>query len=202
MVLVFVYLATGPNAVAKLGKAAVIGAVALAALWLIPVGERLVDLFPFLGPPDLYRERLFDNAILVIRRSPWFGSIDYMSTPEMQMMIQGEGIIDIVNTYLQVALKSGLVGLGLFVGFFVTILIGLRRVLKFEVVRELGFDASIRASIATLVAMLVEIGTVSSVDFIPYVYWSFAGLWVALIRIAYRERATVMRAVRASRVPA
>lgn len=34
-------------------------------------------------------------------------------------MIQGQGIIDIVNTTINVALQVGLVGLTLFVAFFV-----------------------------------------------------------------------------------
>ena len=53
----------------------------------------------------------------------------------MVAMMQGEHIIDIVNTYLEIALRSGLVGLSLFVGVFATILLRLRRVLKFRGVR-------------------------------------------------------------------
>jgi O-antigen ligase len=204
MVLILVYLATSPNAVANLARFAVIGAIVLLPLLFTPVGNWLLDLLPFIGSIDAgtvtYRQHLFDNAILVIERNLWFGSSDYLLTPEMREMVQGEQIIDIVNTYLEIALDSGLVGLGFFLGFFATILIGLWRVLKFEVIRDLGFGAYIRASMATLVAMLVTIATVSSIDFIPLVYWSFAGLCVALIRIAYRERAAVARAAVASQV--
>lgn len=41
-----------------------------------------------------------DNSWIVIQRNPLFGSFDFRNTPEMQSMIQGEGIIDIVNTYI------------------------------------------------------------------------------------------------------
>src|SRR5262249_21912246 len=109
----------------------------------------------------------------------------------MQRLLQGEGIIDIVNTYLRVALNAGLVGLGLFCGFFVTILIGLRRVLKMKAVRNTQLHTCARASIAVLIAMLFTIFTVSSTSFIPYVYWSFSGLCVALIRIAQKERSSM-----------
>jgi hypothetical protein len=102
---------------------------------------------------------------------------------------------------LVVMLRSGLIGLSLFLGFFATILIGLRRVAKIDAVQDLGFSVFVRASVATLLAILVTIGTVSSVSFIPYVYWSFAGLCVALIRIAYRQRAAVARASYARQVP-
>ena len=193
MVLVLLYLATGRSAVANLGVFAVIGVVALGLLSLTPAGDRLFDLLPFIGSADVgsvtYRERLFTHAMIVIKRNPWFGSPDYLSTPEMKEMMQGQGIIDVVNTYLDIALSYGLVGLGLFLSFFGSILIGLRRVSQ-----QGGFNASARALIATLVAILVTIATVSSVDFIPYVYWSIAGLSVALIRIAYNERALHMGA--------
>lgn len=205
IVLILIYLGTGRNAVANLGLFAVIGAVALVFLLLTPIGDRLLDLLPFMGSVDgsvTYRERLFVNAMKVIERNPWLGSADYLSTPEMKEMIQGQQIIDIVNTYLGVALNSGLVGLGLFFGFFGSILIGLRRVLKIAAVRQNGFSAGARALMATLVAILVTIATVSSVDFVPYVYWSIAGLAVALIRIAYREKAAVARASHVNRVPA
>ena len=204
VVLVLAYLATGPNAVANVGTFAMIGAVALMAFLMTSPGSQLLDFLPFIGSVDAgsvdYRQRLFENAVQVIERNPWLGSADYLSTPEMQEMIQGQGIIDIVNTYLRVALNSGLVGLGLFLGFFTTILIGLRRVVKLNAVRDIGFSAYARASMATLIAILVTIGTVSSVEFIPYVYWSFAGLCVALVRIAFRERAAVTRAAHASPV--
>jgi len=203
-VLVIVYLATGPNAVAKLSTGAIIAALALLPILLTPVGQRLIELLPFVGSVDVgtvnYRQLLFESAIPVIERNLWFGSVDYLSTPEMQKMIQGQGIIDIVNTYLGIMLDTGLVGLGLFIGFFATILVGLRRVLKFRTVRDIDFSVYGRASIATLMAILVTIGTVSSVLVIPYAYWSFAGLCVALIRIAYRERAALVLEVRARQI--
>lgn len=199
LVLALVYLATGRNAVANLGVFAVIGTVALGLLSVTPAGDFLFHLLPFIGSVDAtpYRERLFTNAMIVIKRNPWFGSPDYLSTPEMKQMMQGEGIIDVVNTYLGITLSYGLVGLGLFLSFFGSILFGLRRVS-----RQSGFNTSARALTATLVAILVTIATVSSVDFIPYVYWCVAGLSVALIRIAYAERAAAARAAYGRQVPA
>src|SRR5262249_38183537 len=178
-VLVVVYLATSPNAVANLTKFSIIGAIVLVPLLLTPFGDRLLDLLPFIGSVDAgsvtYRQRLFDNAILVIERNPWFGSRDFLLTPEMQEMLQGQHIVDVVNTYLAIALDSGLVGLGFFLSFFVTVLIGLWRLLKLEVVRKTGLGTYVRALMATLLAILVTIATVSSIDYVPYVYCSFAG---------------------------
>jgi O-antigen ligase len=200
-VLLLVYLAIGPNAIANLAKGAVIGIAGLALLLVLPVGAKLIDLLPFVGAVEqgnvTYRQQLFDNSITVILRNPLFGTPDYLRAPEMLAMMQGEHIIDIVNSYLEIALRSGLVGLSLFIGVFATILLRLRRALKFRGVNDVDYNTCVRASIATLIAMLVTIVTVSSIDFIPYVYWSFAGLCVSLIRIAYRERAAARGAGRA-----
>jgi O-antigen ligase len=200
VILIFVYLATSRNAAANFAKVVVIGAIVLLPLLLTPVGDRMLDLLPFVGNVDTgsvtYRQRLFDSAVLVIERNPWFGSNDYWSAPEMKQLVQGEHIIDIVNSYLKIALDSGLVGLSLFFSFFATILYGLWRV----AVQERDLSPYARASMATLIAILVTIGTVSSIDYVPYVYWSFAGLCVALIRIAYRERVAVAGTADASEV--
>jgi O-antigen ligase len=154
-------------------------------------------MLPFIGSAEAetvdYRQRLFENALIVIERNPLIGSADYLSTPEMQAMVQGEGIVDTVNTYLEVALNSGMIGLSLFLGFFVAILIGLWRATIHGAHHKLDLGNCARALTATLLGILVTIGTVSSVEFIPYVYWSFAGLCVAFIRIAVRQRAVAAR---------
>jgi O-antigen ligase len=195
MVLVTAFVAMGPRAVVNLGRLTVVSVLVLGASLLTPAGAKLINMLPFIGSVEnetvAYRQRLFENALAVIERNPWIGSADYLSTPEMQSMLQGEGIIDTVNTYIVVALNSGMIGLSLFLGFFVAILMGLWRVTIHGANHKLGLGNCARALVATLLGILVTIGTVSSVDFIPYVYWSFAGLCVAFIRIALRQRAVV-----------
>jgi O-antigen ligase len=206
LVMIVVFLAIGPQAMTNLGKLVVVG-VTVTPLLLTPIGDKVINMLPFVGGVDVqnvdYRERLFESAMTVIERNPWIGSSDYYQQPEMQAMRQGEGIIDTVNTYLQIALDSGLIGLGLFLSFFATILAGLWRVTKLKFGAEQNLNFSIKtyasAAFATLIGILVTIGTTSSIDFVPYVYWSLAGLSVALIRIAYAERAALVGAVRATR---
>jgi O-antigen ligase len=157
-------------------------------LAIVPGGHKVLDLLPFIGTVEVenitYRQRLFDNAMVVIQNNPWLGTFDYRNTPEMQSMIQGEGIIDIVNTYIGVALSFGLIGLTLFVAFFATVLLGIRKAMrsfpdKDDEARRLG-----RALFATLAGILVTIVTVSSITVIPIVYWSVAGLGVAYVQLA------------------
>ena len=190
VVIVVVFIALGKGAVKRLALLGAAGMLALPLLTIVPGGEKVLDLLPFIGNLEkeniTYRERLMDNAWIVIQRNPLFGSFDFRNTPEMQSMIQGEGIIDIVNTYINLALRVGLVGLGLFVAFFAVVLHGIRRAMlsfadKDDERRQLG-----RVLLATLMGILVIIFTVSSITFIPVVYWSIAGLGVAYIQMVRR----------------
>jgi O-antigen ligase len=194
LAVIVVFIATGQNALKRLLLLALAGALALPLLSIIPGGNKLIDLLPYIGTVEAgnitYRERLFENAMIVIQHNPLFGSIDYRSTPEMQSMIQGEGIIDIVNSYLLVALETGLIGLALFAGFFATILLGLRKSLfrfqdKNDDTARLG-----RALLASLAGALVTITTVSNISVIPIVYWSLAGLAVAYIQMVLQLKYT------------
>ncbi|WP_296233530.1 O-antigen ligase family protein [Pseudomonas sp. UBA4617] len=190
MVIVVVFIALGRGALRRLVLLAAAGMLALPLLTAVPGGDKVLDLLPFIGNVDreniTYRERLMDNSWIVIQRNPLFGSFDFRNTPEMQSMIQGEGIIDIVNTYINLALRVGLVGLGLFVAFFAAVLHGIRKAMrsfpdKDDERRQLG-----RALLATLVGILVIIFTVSSITFIPVVYWTIAGLGVAYVQMVRR----------------
>jgi hypothetical protein len=187
-VLVTAYLAVGARPVENLGKLLTIGLIVVVPLLLSPAGDSIIKFLPFVGSVEegtvTYRQQLFDASLSVIEHDLWFGSTEFLSSPELKALMQGEGIIDLVNTYIEVALKSGLVGLSLFVAFFAAILMGLRPFLK-----DIHLSEFAGASVAILLAILFTIATVSSVDFIPWIYWSFAGLSVALIRIGYRQRA-------------
>ena len=58
---------------------------------------------------------------------------------------------------------------------------------------------------AILIGILVVLATASSIDFIPIVYWSFAGLSVALIRIArkwHKQYTANIRTLNSSRLAA
>lgn len=71
-----------------------------------------------------YRERLFERGMEEFKESPIVG----YSLPEAMIRLddlrQGEGIVDFVNTYIFIALISGVIGLIIFTGGF-AIFIGL-----------------------------------------------------------------------------
>jgi O-Antigen ligase len=205
-VLMVLYLATGPNAVTKLAKFVAIGIICLALLHFTPFGSRLLDFLPFIGSVEaenvVYRQQLVTNSLIVAERHPWLGSVDYRSEPEMRDLIQGQGIVDVVNTYFGVVLEFGMVGLTLTLGFFASILLALRRALRSAPATDSELRNLLRASMATMVAILLTIGTVSSISYIPHVYWSFAGLCIALVRIAQAQRSAAVYQLSPSKVAA
>jgi O-antigen ligase len=163
--------------------------VALALYYLTPLGDGLRYYLPF-SEDSLeqesytYRALVFKNALVVIAQNPFFGAFDYFNAPEMQELIQGQGIIDIVNSYVAIALNSGIVGLALFVGIFASAVVGVFG----RISRLSGYDLELydigRGLLAALAAILVTIATVSSISVIPIIYFLVVGLALAFVRIS------------------
>jgi O-antigen ligase len=155
-------------------------------------GEKIIDLLPWVGGAAddtvTYRQQLLKISIYVIFQNPFFGAFDFMYSPAMQELKQGQGIIDIVNTYVGVALRSGLIGLSLFLGFFIVVAVGIFKGMKNldDTNSELYILGQVLFS--TLIGILVIIFTVSSVSVIPVIYWSVAGISVAYVRMLASEK--------------
>lgn len=61
-----------------------------------------------------YREQLLHLGIEEMMKFPLFGNQNFMQSPDLQVLRQGEGIIDIVNTFLQIGLQFGVIPVLLF----------------------------------------------------------------------------------------
>jgi O-antigen ligase len=198
VVVLFVVLLTSPEKFTGTVRLTLLAAPVLVALSLTEFGQRLFELLPFVGSASTesvdYRQRLFEVSVLVIGQHPWFGAFDYLVNPSMQELIQGEGIIDVVNSYLGVALTFGIVGLSLFCGVFGFagwgVWVMLRRSEPHSELSLLG-----RALLATLAGILVTILTVSSIGVIPSIYWVVAGLCVAYAQLVPNPAATANKAL-------
>jgi hypothetical protein len=159
------------------GSAGVISGLALLSDW----GSRMVEYLPFIGTVGsetvVYRQRLFEISISVLSHSPFFGEPAFFGNAAAQELRQGEGIIDMVNSYLGVAMSSGGVGFLLFVGLFASATGLVWRVHKSTGgVPETGEPA--RALLAAIAGILVTIGTTSSINVIPPIYLLIVGLSV------------------------
>ena len=185
--IVLIFILTGRNALSNLTKLVVLAVIFLGMASMTQFGSRIIDTLPFVGISETenvdYRADLFDNALIVILRHPLFGSDDYLETPEMQDMIQGQGIIDIVNSYVQIALKAGLVGLAIYLLFFFTVLLGLWSAIRQVPDTEVDLKTLGRALLATLCGALLTIATVSNIGQIPYLLWLLTGLSTAYCAI-------------------
>ncbi len=195
VVLLIAFIATGQNPARRLTSIALMGMLALPLIAILPVGEKIINLLPFVGSTESsnidYRAELFRTSILVIQRHPWFGNVNFLEAPEMEALRNGsEGIIDVVNSYLEIVLTQGLIGLGLFVGVFLLILLSIYRAMRLIPDKNCEEYLLGRALLATLISIMVIIFTVSSISFIPIVYWSVAGLGFAYAQMVRKQVGT------------
>lgn len=149
-----------------------------------PYGEKIIEYLPFIGSVDAknieFRESLLDNALAVIDRNLWFGSSTYMQADELQSLRSGGdgGIIDIVNSYIAITLSGGLLGLFIFLGYFITCGFAVFSAYRKFQIQSTAFNLGV-SLLATLVGIVFMIYTVSSIYFIPIIYWAFGGVCVA-----------------------
>jgi O-antigen ligase len=116
-------------------------------------------------------------------QNPWFGSENYKQTPAMQSLVQGQGIIDIVNAYLQVALDKGLVGLALFLGVTVVAMWSAFRAIGDA--RRIDDELAVycQSWLAALVGVMLVLATTTNVIAqIAEVHWLLCGICVGIGR--------------------
>jgi O-Antigen ligase len=182
------YFWTGREAIKKIALWGLGGLAMIPLMSLTPYGDKFINLLPFVGTVRSdtidYRKQLIEQAWIVFNRHPWFGSTTYLETPEMESMRQGQGIIDLVNSYIGLVLPYGIVGLSLFMVIFVVLLYRCYFILKRIPPSELDLLRMGRALFAILASIMLMIGTVSSIDYIPVLYWTFAGIVAAYLKVA------------------
>lgn len=170
----------------ELAGGALAGGLALTLVVVtVPAAREILDFLPFVGTVDTgsvtYRQALFDVALGLFVQSPWLGVPNYLAY--MEVMRQGDGIIDLVNVYVSVGLASGLVGLTLYVGGFATVAVGLLRIWRDERQSE-DLRRAAALLVATLGGMMVMLGTTSLVSIIGLQTYVVLALGVTCIRLA------------------
>lgn len=175
-----------PNAKAIYAKVLVGAIVLVPILMATPLAPKIIALLPFVGEYDAgsvdYRQQLFKASWNVLMMNPVFGSPYYMTDGSMESMRQGEGIIDMVNSYMGIALSSGLVGLAFFLGVFASSAGRIWRHIWTQNDKSSEDHIVGRALLATLVGVLATIATVGSENAVPVVYWCLAGACAAYAR--------------------
>jgi len=179
---VLVAAGTGRHAGSRLSKLALIAGFAVIAISLSPFSDKIASYLPFIGDIDTdnvtYRTRLFDVSMQIISMNPLFGSVNYMQEPLMQQMRQGQGIIDIVNSYLGVALSLGYVGLSVYILIYMVSLAKIWSSIRGSMSKSLEMEGVGRALLGTIVGVMIIIATSSCYLSMPFVIWSLIGISV------------------------
>jgi len=187
LVIYFSFSALRRPVLSRLFKAATVIAAVGGLLALSPLGDKVISVLPFIGGTvDTgsfpYRQRLAQRVWQVIEASPVFGN--QRPWAQMEDLRQGQGIIDLINTYAQIALYYGLCGLSLFVAF---ILVGLRKTYLFTKTLTLSDPdlASLGACItACILGTLVMIASISFEFGVEKMYYVLAGLAMAYAHLS------------------
>jgi len=193
--LIVTFVLTGKKAVGKLMLLGVFAVIAVIALPSIPGGQKILNLMPFIGKSEqfnvAYREQLIPKSIAILSRSPLFGVFDARLEPEMQDMKQGENIVDIVNSYLNIALDYGYVGLSLYLWFFLLVIFKLKKSMRYVRDKNSAEYLCGRSLLSCHIAILLMLTSISFEGIITNFTFILTGISYAYCRIvtvAARER--------------
>lgn len=199
----------GPGFFRRLGLVTLVTSVTLVAASFTTLGKALYAYLPFVGSSEAesvdYRVRLVEVSMSIFLDNPLFGNLKYVLDPRLEPMRQGQGIIDIVNSYLAVAMAYGLVGLTFFLLPFVICIVMVARSARGVEPRHASMGITGRALLGTLVTTLLLLATTSSTHYTSIVYWSLLGMSSAYVAIAVRwtqsQRVSGVRAGRGAVPP-
>lgn len=153
VLMMFVYLWLMPKGTGRVVKASISVGILGAILAVTPFGERIISVLPWVGKLETgnvdYRATLLDRALQLIPLHPWFGDIFVLR--HMEDLRQGQGIIDIVNGYLLIALFYGLVPLLILLWFVLIVLWKL----QWASLKSRRFDMNVSSLGSNLIACIV-----------------------------------------------
>ncbi len=187
------YVATTRRSLTNLAKLSAASVIGMGVLAVTPYGGIVIGLIPFIGNVEEntidYRQRLLEVGWTVVQQNPFFGSEGYMNTPAMQSLVQGQGIIDIVNAYLRIALDSGLIGLSLYLGAVgFSVLAALRSIGPARRISE-ELSSYCQGYFAALLGLSVVLATTANtIAQVQEVTWVLCGMCVGIARSVSLER--------------
>lgn len=201
-IIFLVFISTGRKVVKNLTILFISFLIILPILPGLPGGQKIIKLIPFFGTAEQfnvdYRKELIPRAVSILERKPLFGVYESSLEPEMSDMLQGEGIVDVVNSYLNIALSTGLVGLSLFMWFFLSILFRMHKSMSY--IKDKGSEeyACGRSLRAVMLGIFVAISTVSFVGTLTIYMFIFAGIMLSYSQIITTEAAQRQRYIHES----
>lgn len=183
----FAFAALSPYALSKLFKAGLAAVIVALGLYLSPLGARVVAVLPALGGQidytDIdYRQRLLARTWEIVRDHPLLG--DQQALLRMQDLRQGQGIIDLINTYAGILVGNGFIGLFLFLAFILIAL--LKSVSSERALRKSDPDfAALGACLgACIIGMLLMFENGSFGTGPKFMFYAIAGLAAAYAAVS------------------
>jgi hypothetical protein len=192
LVIYIVIAALGRRALSRLIKGSVGALLLFLVIMQLPIGQRILRILPFMkGTGDeetnfsiTYRQRLAERSWDLIQEHPFFG--DQLALQKLDDLRQGEGIIDTVNTYAEVTMFYGFVGVVLFIGAILIPMIGAYRVVRRAVQSDPDFALLGSALVACIVGTLVMMITCSFILGYQKLFYVLAGLAAAYAHLGRR----------------
>jgi hypothetical protein len=178
----FAFSVFGPRAVPRVLKSFIVVALLVATVSLTPFGERVVNSIPFFGKSTDrasvdYRQRLAERSWELTQLHPFLG--DPLARTKMEDLRQGEGIIDLVNSYASVTLFYGSFGLVLFMSVIVVGLFKAYRTGREFARSDPDFALLGISLVACLLGTLLMIGNSSLLNGYEKFFYLLAGLAAA-----------------------
>lgn len=180
--------AMSPGAARGVVRGMVAGLLLIAALSVTPLGDRIGSVLPLGGQTIdsetiIYRQRLATRSWELIQQHPFFG--DPYVYSKMDDLRQGMGIVDLVNTYAEIALMYGLVGLSLFLG---AILVGCFK--TYRLTKQVApsdrnlalMGASLTACVLGTLTMIATTSFILGYEKLFYVLTGFTAAYIHLAR--------------------
>jgi len=124
-----------------------------------------------------YRQKLFLGMLEILPRHPWFGNSMYKAEPEMQALVQGQGIVDPVNTYMKIAVESGLIALFFFLFVIIRAINTGLRYIRYGFSRNNLLWVHVGAALAALLSgMAIALAFTSFFATIVVYFWFAIGI--------------------------
>lgn len=179
------YAAFAPSGGSRVLKASLAAVMVFGLVLLSPLGTKIERSLPFMGgrvgaESLTYRERLLERSWELIQAHPTLGDQDAYS--QMQDLRQGQGIIDIVNTYVGVALFYGFIGLSLFLAFILAGLSRARRSARGDAQRDPDGPLLGACIASCIVGTLLMLADCSFILGYVSMFYALAGLSTAYYR--------------------
>ncbi|MEE2691320.1 MAG: O-antigen ligase family protein [Pseudomonadota bacterium] len=135
-----------------------------------------------------YRQELLRTSIAYIQMHPLFGDPNFRESGFFDHLIQGQGIIDVVNSYINIALRYGLIGLTLFIGAYGSSIVALLKIGDLlPKTRRSDLELQRAVLLGANAGYLAVIFTTSSVSLITHVGTVLIALSVAFVAAARAE---------------